>query len=115
MTRGFEPQRDNRKTGSVIERIVDTIGNGSFPRAGQRKNLTDPQRDQLRDAIVLEAHHREGRDVLITLDVKGFILHGRRESLERLCGTRIATVDEFCENPSARWGVTIAAAARYAA
>ena len=87
-----------------LERILDTIGNGSFPRPGQRENLTDSQRRQRRDAMVLEAHHREGRDVLITLDVKGFIRRGRREALERLCCTRIATVDEFCENPSARWG-----------
>ncbi len=46
--------------------------------------------------MILEAHTRERRDVLITNDRKDFIRHGRREKLQALCSTRIMTVEEFC-------------------
>jgi hypothetical protein len=78
-----------------FEAILDVIGHGSFPRAGQRDGLTAAQRRQLRDAMILEAHARERRDVFVTNDVKSFIRHGRWERLEALCATRIMTVDEF--------------------
>jgi hypothetical protein len=80
----------------LLERILDVIANRGFPAPGNRDNLGVGQRRQLRDAMILEAHAREGRDVLVTEDVKGFIRGGRREQLEALCRTRILTVDEFC-------------------
>lgn len=48
--------------------------------------------------MILEAHARDGRDVLVTDDLKGFIgpEGEKRQRLERLCSTRIMTVDEFC-------------------
>jgi hypothetical protein len=82
--------------GTSLDEILAAIGNGSFPRPGARESLTAPQRRQLRDAMVLEAHARERRDVLVSEDRRAFINHGRRERLEALCGTRIMTVDEFC-------------------
>jgi hypothetical protein len=87
------------ESGPTLEAILRIIGSGSFPKAGEREKLTDGQRHQLRDAMILEAHTREGRDVLVSNDVKAFGRAGdeRRTKLERLCKTRILTVDEFCE------------------
>lgn len=80
---------------SRFEAILRIISSGSFPRPGERAGLTAPQWRQLRDAMSLEAHAREGRDVFVTADRKGFVSHGRRETLERLCRTRIVTPDEL--------------------
>jgi hypothetical protein len=86
---------------STFEAILDVIGSGSFPPLGSRNTMTAGQWHQLRDAMILEAHAREGRDVLVTQDVRGFIHNGRRERLETLCRTRILTVDEFCADVAA--------------
>src|SRR6266571_957906 len=43
-----------------LERILDIISSRSFPK--DRSNLTPGQRNQLRDALILYAHVREGRD-----------------------------------------------------
>lgn len=82
-----------------LEAILDVIGNGSFPKPGLRDSLTPGQSHQLRDAMILQAHAREGRDILVSDDVKGFIGKDseNRRKLEAICGTRIMTVDEFCE------------------
>lgn len=79
----------------MLEIILRVIGGGSFP--SQREKLTRGERRQLRDAMILEAHHRDRRDVLVTEDAKAFINDGRREALEALCKTRIMRVDEFCD------------------
>jgi len=49
--------------------------------------------------MILEAHSRDGRDVLISNAVKAFIgkKGERRELLEAFCRTRIFTVDEFID------------------
>lgn len=78
-----------------FEAILDIISNGSFPRAGKRDSLPRGQRKQLRDAMILEAHARDGRDVLVSNDERAFIRDGRRGRLEALCSTRIMTVEEF--------------------
>src|SRR5690348_14557605 len=44
-----------------LEAILDVIGSGSFPKADLRDWLEPGQRRQLRDAMILEAHAREGR------------------------------------------------------
>jgi hypothetical protein len=85
--------------GSRLEAILQVIGNGSFPPSDKRESLTTGERRQLRDAMALEAHVREGRDVFVSDDVKAFVRGRRRELLESLCRTRIATVDEFCADP----------------
>jgi hypothetical protein len=59
--------------------------------------LTPGQHNQLRDALILEAHVREKRDIFVTTDTRAFVKHGRRARLEALCSTRIMTVDEFCD------------------
>lgn len=82
-----------------LEGILHIIGNGSYPRPGSRERLTTGQRSQLCDAMALEAHAREGRDVFISDDAEAFTRERRRELLEALCQTRIATVDEFCADP----------------
>lgn len=79
----------------MLEKILRVIGGGSFP--SRRDALTRGERRQLRDAMILEAHHRDRRDVLVSEDAKAFINDGRRELLETLCVTRIMRVDEFCE------------------
>ena len=78
-----------------LEAILRIISNGSFPRKGGRADLSRVQRRQLRDAMILEAHVRSGRDIFITNDETGFVNHGRREILETQCGTRIMTAKEF--------------------
>ena len=78
-----------------LERLLLIIGGGSFPKQGSRNSLTKGQRNQLRDAMVLAAHLREGRDIFVTDDAKGFIFHGRREILEREFATRVMTQSEF--------------------
>ena len=79
----------------ITEKLLKIISNGSFPAIGGRENLTKPQRRQLRDAMILCAHIREGRDIFVTNDVKGFIADGRRELIEREFETRIMTSREF--------------------
>jgi predicted nucleic acid-binding protein len=52
---------------------------------------------QLRDAMILEAHVRNGRDVFITDDKKAFINNGRRDALRSFLKTRILTKEEFLQ------------------
>lgn len=85
----------------LLEAILRVInGERLFPPPGGRDNLTRKQRGRFRDAMILEAHAREHRDVFITNDKKDFYRDGRREQLEALCSTRIYTVDEFVEHLS---------------
>jgi hypothetical protein len=81
----------------LYDGILAIISDGSYPPSGKRDNLTRGQHHQLRDAMILEAHVREGRDIFVTTDTTGFIKHGRREKLEALCSTQIMTVEEFCD------------------
>ena len=79
----------------LFEASLSVIGNGSFPQAGQRDVLTDGQRRQLRDAIILTAHVRERRHVLVSDDQKAYVKHGKRERLESLGATKIRTSAEL--------------------
>jgi hypothetical protein len=81
---------------SRFEAALAIMSNGSFPRPGERDSLTRGQRRQLRDAMIFEAHAREGRDVLVS-DDRDFIGAGVREKLEAIGQTRIMSVNEFCE------------------
>jgi hypothetical protein len=81
-----------------MEVILDVMTNRSFPKPGRREALTKGQRRQLRDAMILEAHSRDGREVLVSDDGDFVGWDGTvREKLEAFCGTRIMTVDEFCD------------------
>jgi len=78
-----------------LERVLDIIGDGSFPSPNRRNNLTNGQRRQLRDAMIFCAHVKARRDIFVTDDTKGFIRGGRRQQLEEAFGTRIMTRDQF--------------------
>lgn len=83
----------SHRDGEMISRILDIISNNSFPR--DRKHLTRGQRRQLRDALILAAHIREGYDIFVTDDVKAYVAGDRRRALEHEFRTCIYTSDEF--------------------
>jgi hypothetical protein len=78
-----------------FEVALRIISAGSFPPKGSRDNLSSGQRRQLRDAMIFCSHVRDGRDVFVTCDEKGFIKDGRRERLQAAFSTRILTPSEF--------------------
>jgi hypothetical protein len=80
---------------TTFEKLLRVISNGSFPPRDRRSNLSPGERRQLRDAMILSTHIREGRDIFVTNDAKGFIQGGRRESLEREFGIHVMTAIEF--------------------
>jgi hypothetical protein len=85
----------------TFERPLRIISSGSFPPRHRRSSLSRGERRQLRDAMILSAHIREGRQVFVTNDVKGFVHGGRRELLEHEFGIEIMTAEEFlrlCES-----------------
>jgi hypothetical protein len=79
----------------TCEDLLKTISNGSFPKKGNRNSLTNGERKQLRDAIAFTSHVRDGRDIFVTDDRKGFIDDGRREYLEATYHTKVMTSSEF--------------------
>jgi hypothetical protein len=82
---------------TTFETILQVISNGSFPPRDRRSILSSGEKRQLRDAMILSAHIREGRQIFVTNDVKGFVQGGRREVLEQEFGTKIMTAKEFLE------------------
>jgi len=78
-----------------LERALALLSNGAFPRPANRHTLTEGQRRQLRDAMILCAHVRTGRNILVTEDRRAFVNHGRRESIAAAYGTRVMTRLEF--------------------
>ena len=78
----------------LFEAIRLIIDNG-FPRPGKRDQLSTGHRNQLRDAMILAAHVRDGRHLFVTGDEAAFIRDGRRERHEALCGTRIVLPTEI--------------------
>ena len=80
-----------------MEVILKLVARGTFPRSGQREQLTDGQHRQLRDAMILEAHTREDRDIFISDDRKAFVGENNltREALQREFGVTIMTSEEF--------------------
>jgi hypothetical protein len=88
----------DRKPGSGFGKLPLLMIKRIASKQGQRDDLSTGERRQLRDAMILQAHARDGRDILVCDDVKAFGREGddRGRKLEALCGTRIMTVDEFC-------------------
>jgi len=84
--------------GHCFESVLQIISNGSFPKLGDRDHLTDGQRRQMRDAMILCAHARDGREMFVTEDRKAFIDNGRRSALEALLKTSILTRVEFLDH-----------------
>jgi hypothetical protein len=81
----------------LFETLISIVSNRSFPRIGNRDNLTKGQRRQIRDVMILVAHTREGRDILVTDEKKAFRGDGSlKDKLEALCSTRIMNTEEFC-------------------
>lgn len=78
-----------------LERALVIIGDGSFPKLGQRDELTDGQRHQLRDAMIFCAHVRESREIFVSDDLKAFVNQGRREKLQTAFDATIMTREEF--------------------
>ena len=85
------------QSATTFETILAIISDGSFPKVNNRENLTEGEKHQLRDAMILEAHTRERRDILISDDVRAYISKddSKRKKLERLCDTKIMTLGEF--------------------
>lgn len=89
--------RDDEK--DRLSALLKIISNGSCSLDGQEK--TDGENRQVRDAMILSAHIRAGRDIFVTNDAKGFISHGRREKLASMFGVRIMTAIEFINHCNA--------------
>ncbi len=84
----------DHSVGDCLDHALGIISGGSFPKAGNRDNLTPGQRNQLRDAMILCTHVREQRDLFITDDRKAFVTAGRREAFQRAFNARILTSAE---------------------
>lgn len=84
-------------TKNTLEELLQIIGDGSFPKIGSRNLLSKGQRNQLRDAMILETHIREKRDILISDDKKAYIGgdESKRKKLEQRFGVKVITSEEF--------------------
>lgn len=82
---------------NMFEELLKIISSGGFPKPGARNNLTKGQKHLLRDVMILEAHWRSKRDILVSDDLKAYVgKDGKlRSKLEKLCETKIMTFDEF--------------------
>jgi hypothetical protein len=88
---GGEDDRDR------YERLLMLLSGGGFPKPGKRGVLTDGNKHLQRDVIILAAHAREGRDILVSNDTKAIGRPGDtlRQQLQREFGIRAMTLDEF--------------------
>ena len=84
---------------TTLEEILKVISSGAFPNS--RDNLSKGQLHQLRDAMILEAHVSQQRDILVTNDSRAFIRHGKREELTTRFGVRIMLRADFLQECSA--------------
>ncbi len=86
---GGVPDKECCKTALTI------ISNGALSDPFNHATLTDGERRQQRDAVIMCTHVRDQRDIFVTNDVRGFIRGGRREQLQAAFRTTIMTRDEF--------------------
>src|SRR4029450_7046423 len=56
--------------GARYEQLLALLSGGGFPKSGKRNNLSEGDSHILRDAIMLAAHAREGRDIFVSDDTK---------------------------------------------
>ena len=94
-SRWGQAQLGDRSDAERLESILALLSNGAFPATGAREQLTHGQRRQLRDAMILAAHIRSGRDLLVTNDARAFVAAGRRAAISESFGTATMTVKEF--------------------
>ncbi len=85
-----------QESSSVLKDVLDIISNGSFPRKGE--SLSKGYLNMLRDAIILQTHITDKRDIFITNDKRGFIKNNLREKLESRFEIEILTSEEFIKN-----------------
>jgi hypothetical protein len=87
----YTHENGSESRGDPFEDVLSVVSNHSFPPPEGRKHLSDGQRRQFRDAMILSLHAQHRRDVFVSGDERAFISAGRRERLERMLGTRIRT------------------------
>jgi len=75
------------------EEILKIVSDNTFPK--DRSELSDGHKRQLRDALILNAHFQNKRDVFVTNDVKGFIKDGKKDKLEIMLDTKILNKVDF--------------------
>ncbi len=83
------------ESASCLEFCLKIISGGSFPSPNKRDKLLIGELHQLRDAMIFCDHLRNGGEIFVTNDTKGFIKGDRRIMLENVFYTRIMTRDEF--------------------
>ncbi len=83
--------------GDRYERLLALLSGGGFPKPGQRDNLTSGHKHLQRDAMILAAHTREGRDIFVSNDTKAIGRQGEelRHRLQEEFGIRAMTLEEF--------------------
>jgi hypothetical protein len=69
---------------SNLELILMLISGGGFPKQGRRESLTEGHLHMLRDAMILEAHVREGHDIFVTRDTRAYMGRGGNKNVLRL-------------------------------
>lgn len=81
----------------LYETLLKIVSNGAFPKRGQRAQLLKGEQTQKRDVMILLAHTRAARDILVSEDCTAFGKQGQalRTNLQAACSTRIMTVGEF--------------------
>jgi hypothetical protein len=84
----------SKESAERLPAILQILSNGAWPFP---EPLSRRQRNLLRDALILEAHIREARDVLVSNDERAFIRYGRRAQLQSTFGTRILSRSEFVD------------------
>ncbi|MBN8554458.1 MAG: hypothetical protein J0L93_03345 [Deltaproteobacteria bacterium] len=89
----------SEKSVDTLEFILQTISSNSFPSKQNRASLTRGQKNQLRDALILESHCNDGREIFVTGDRKAFIGSDRekRKILEKTLNIKILDLKEFEE------------------
>ncbi len=83
------------ESASCLEFCLKIISGGSFPPPNKRDKLLIGELHQLRDAMIFCDHLRNGGEIFVTNDTKGFVKGDRRIKLENVFYTRIMTRDEF--------------------
>jgi len=82
-----------------FEKILRVISSEEYPK--NRENVTPKQINQKRDALILQAHVRFGKTIFVNNEERGFVKHGKRETLETMFGVTILTHLEFIEHCNA--------------
>jgi len=85
----------SEESSADLDEIIRIVSNGSFP--ADRRHLSEGQRRQLRDAMILQAHIRDGRDIFVNNDGRAFGFPGPGALLHKRFGSRIMNGPEFVE------------------